>query len=82
MVDPQGRTLFAHEPAIRRAVDPDLAAHMVHFLRKTVDRIRAAESGRWASGAGGGQNGYHQRQHRRVVYGFYARSGCKCMGEI
>ena len=38
VVDPQGRTLIAHEPAIRRAVDPDLAAQMVHLLRQTVDR--------------------------------------------
>lgn len=38
IVDAEGRAIFAHEPQIRRAVDPDLAAQMVHLLRQAVDR--------------------------------------------
>ena len=61
VVDPQGRTLFAHEPAIRRAVDPDLAAQMVHLLRQAVDRgtgrrIRALGFGGPAAGKTGTTN--------------------------
>ena len=61
VVDPQGRTLFAHEPAIRRAVDPDLAAQMVHILRQAVDRgtgrrIRALGFGGPAAGKTGTTN--------------------------
>jgi len=38
IVDVDGQQIFTHQPQIRQAITPDLAAQMVHLLRQTVDR--------------------------------------------
>ena len=38
IVDADGEPIFTHQPQIRQAIAPDLAAQMVHLLRQTVDR--------------------------------------------
>ena len=38
IVDADGQPIFTHQPQIRQAIAPDLAAQMVHLLRQTVDR--------------------------------------------
>jgi len=38
IVDADGQQIFTHQPQIRQAIAPDLAAQMVHLLRQTVDR--------------------------------------------
>ena len=38
IVDTDSLSIFTHQPQIRQAVSPDLAAQMVHLLRQTVDR--------------------------------------------
>ena len=38
IVDDSDQTIFTHQPQIRQAITPDLAAQMVHLLRQTVDR--------------------------------------------
>ncbi len=37
IVDADGQQIFTHQPQIRQAIAPDLAAQMVHLLRQTVD---------------------------------------------
>ena len=38
IVDADDQPIFTHQPQIRQAIAPDLAAQMVHLLRQTVDR--------------------------------------------
>jgi len=38
IVDAEGQALFAHQPAIRQAVTPDLAYQMIHLLQQVIDR--------------------------------------------
>ena len=38
IVDADDQQLFTHQPQIRQAIAPDLAAQMVHLLRQVVDR--------------------------------------------
>ena len=38
IVDDNDQPIFTHQPQIRQAIAPDLAAQMVHLLRQTVDR--------------------------------------------
>lgn len=38
VVDANDQPIFIHQPQIRQAIAPDLAAQMVHLLRQTVDR--------------------------------------------
>ena len=38
IVDDSDQPIFTHQPQIRQAIAPDLAAQMVHLLRQTVDR--------------------------------------------
>ena len=38
IVDDSDQAIFTHQPQIRQAIAPDLAAQMVHLLRQTVDR--------------------------------------------
>ena len=38
IVDADGQQIFTHQPQIRQAIAPDLAAQMVHLLRQAVDR--------------------------------------------
>ena len=38
IVDDNDQPVFTHQPQIRQAIAPDLAAQMVHLLRQTVDR--------------------------------------------
>ncbi len=38
IVDADGQSIFTHQPQIRQAIAPDLAAQMVHLLRQVVDR--------------------------------------------
>lgn len=38
IVDADDQPIFTHQPQLRQAIAPDLAAQMVHLLRQTVDR--------------------------------------------
>ena len=40
IVDADDQPIFTHQPQIRQAIAPDLAAQMVHLLRQTVDHLR------------------------------------------
>ncbi len=61
IVDAEGQPIFTHQPQIRQAIAPDLAAQMVHLLRQTVDRgtghrVRASGFARPAAGKTGTTN--------------------------
>ena len=80
---PSGQPIFTHQPQIRQAIAPDLAAQMVHLLRQTVDRgtghqvrtLRLCAANRW-------QDRHDQRQYRRLVYWFHAGLNRQCLGGI